>query len=76
MHSALVTLVKSGRVDTEDFCECMRKEQRAGEPSGPLLEALVKSNIVVEWDGAMEFDSRAARWYAENLPPAPRRWWG
>ena len=74
MHSALAMLAKSGRIDTEDFCKCLHKEQRAGEPSGPLLETLVMSNIVVVDElQFVEFDSRAARWYAANklLQPPP-----
>ena len=89
MHSALTVLVKSGRIDTWEFGKCMQKELGARDDPDPLLEALVKSNIVVVFeDGArkfVEFDSRAARWYAANellepppaSPPAPRRarWW-
>ena len=69
-------LHERGRVRRQDFCESLQKAVPAGEEPWPVLEALIECNIVaVDERGFVEFDSRAARWYAANLPRA-RRWWG
>ena len=70
---------------TEKTRSSLKRVSRAMIPTAdPLLEALVRSNIVVVFeDGArkfVEFDSRAARWYAasellEPPPPQRARWW-
>lgn len=41
-----------------------------------LLDALVANNIVATIQGAVEFQSRAAQFYARQLPLPRRNWWG
>lgn len=38
-----------------------------------LLASLVSNNIVTTIQGAVEFQSRAAQFYAKQLPPPPQQ---
>ena len=82
MYYALMMLQERGRVPRPEFGELLLKAVPAGEEPWPVLESLIECNIVVvDGRGFVEFDSRAARWYAANEllepppPPERARWW-